>query len=491
MNAVMRGRLGPSEALLAITATMISVAGGFLVTTHYALSVLGIVAGILFVTVIIRRLGRGAWFGLLVLGALDALPGPSLETTKGAYGFTATDVVITILIISSLVDNAGDRFTRIRRSKAGPTLICWSVSFLALWIVTVLRSDIADDIPIRIGAAFGRDFLYYSLLVPLMIGSLANKQTRSAFLLVVTVGAVVVAIGQIIVTLGISHLSFIIHQNRLLAEGDLMRVYSPAKDLIAASVTLAAGGLFLSRNKRMRWTAGFIVLIMVATVALLLTRALYLGEVVGIAAALTVWVILDFGSVGIGRQSLAKLAGLVIVLAICITVYHPSGETNSPATTVVNRFNSFFSATSSSNFQTSTVAYRERLDTILLTRLGGQWLFGLGFLSPKIHYELNLPKGSIRNSDTGVFNALMTMGIVGAALIYIPVVAVAVILMWQRLVRRRDADSWLAFGVFAWCILVLFTSVSLVTLFSVAGLVLSAAMLALGMSCTQTIASSS
>jgi hypothetical protein len=241
----------------------------------------------------------------------------------------------------------------------------------------------------------------------------------------------------------------------------------------------------------MRWTAGFIVLIAATAIALLLTRALYLGEIVGIAAALTVWVILDFGSVGIGRQSLAKLAGLVIVLAICITVYHPSSEANNPAKTVEHRFSSFFSAASSSNAQTSTVAYRERLDTILLTRLGDQWLFGLGFLSPKIHYELDLPNGSIRNSDTGVLNALMTMGIVGAALIYVPVVAVAALLMWQRLARRRDADSWLAFGVFAWCILVLCTSASLVTLFSISGLVLSAAMLALGMSCTQTIESSS
>src|SRR5438477_12108578 len=69
---------------------------------------------------------------------------------------------------------------------------------------------------------------------------------------------------------------------------------------------------------------------------------------------------------------------------------------------------------------TGTVRYRRELDHEMLTLLGASWPIGLGFLHSGAHYVAGLPEGSIRNTDTGVFNALMAMGVVGTLLIYAP-----------------------------------------------------------------------
>jgi hypothetical protein len=79
-------------------------------------------------------------------------------------------------------------------------------------------------------------------------------------------------------------------------------------------------------------------------------------------------------------------------------------------------------------------------------------------------------------------NALMTMGAVGTALLYFAPVAIllAVLRRWYSFTDRdqRSNVEWFFFGATMWLILVLLTSISLVTLFSVSGLALSATVLA-------------
>ena len=53
----------------------------------------------------------------------------------------------------------------------------------------------------------------------------------------------------------------------------------------------------------------------------------------------------------------------------------------------------------------------------MLVVLGPAWPIGLGFLHPAIHYVAGLPEGSIRNSDLGLMQVLMTMGVLGLALL--------------------------------------------------------------------------
>ena len=121
-----------------------------------------------------------------------------------------------------------------------------------------------------------------------------------------------------------------------------------------------------------------------------------------------------------------------------------------------------------------TVAFRESVTNVMTAYLGEQWPAGLGFVAPSTHYFFGLPLGSIRDSDLGVLNAVMTMGVVGAALIYFPLV-----LMLINCLRRSSAlwtveYSWLRYGGAVWIVATLVSSATLVTLFSVSGLTLTA-----------------
>jgi hypothetical protein len=129
---------------------------------------------------------------------------------------------------------------------------------------------------------------------------------------------------------------------------------------------------------------------------------------------------------------------------------------------------------------TGTVGYRESVDREMLHRLGHEWPVGLGFLSTAYHYVPTLPSGSIRNSDTGVFNVLMTMGLIGLVLVYVPLG------YGFRELFRSSAEvagtaldrRWIVVGGAAWIAFAVAGSATLILLFSVSGLVLSALVLA-------------
>jgi hypothetical protein len=147
------------------------------------------------------------------------------------------------------------------------------------------------------------------------------------------------------------------------------------------------------------------------------------------------------------------------------------------ATRVAERAESGVSAVSNTS---GTFGYRTNLDAKMLHILGPQWPIGLGFLDPSVHYVAGLPEGAIRNSDIGVFNALMTMGVIGAFFIYAPLLYGFVELLraagsWRRL--GLPERRWVAYGGTAWIAWALVGSWNLVVLFSVAGLVVTALVL--------------
>jgi hypothetical protein len=124
----------------------------------------------------------------------------------------------------------------------------------------------------------------------------------------------------------------------------------------------------------------------------------------------------------------------------------------------------------------------------MLTLLGQEWPIGLGFIHPAAHSYPDLPGGSIRNSDLGVLNALMTMGAVGAILLYLPL-----LLVLRGLIRAAPTpgsaavrDEWIRFGVAIWIIGAIASSITLVDLFSLGGLEIAASMLAVATSVVAT-----
>jgi hypothetical protein len=105
--------------------------------------------------------------------------------------------------------------------------------------------------------------------------------------------------------------------------------------------------------------------------------------------------------------------------------------------------------------------------------LGPRWPLGLGFLDNHTNYFVDLPEGRIRNNDTGIFNSIMTMGVVGTVLLYsAPISLLGVLLLRTR--SRIEQSNFLFMGGTIWLLIVLITSYTLGGLSSLSGLATTA-----------------
>jgi hypothetical protein len=129
------------------------------------------------------------------------------------------------------------------------------------------------------------------------------------------------------------------------------------------------------------------------------------------------------------------------------------------------------------------VGYRYDVFGALSDVLGGEWLIGLGFLHPSAHYVSGVPQGNIRNADVGFMNVLMPMGLIGLLVLYAPMVAAA----FSLLPRAQDPTNsisrleWLRFGASAWLVGTIAASVTVGFLHTRSGLVLTAAIVTVGL----------
>jgi len=254
------------------------------------------------------------------------------------------------------------------------------------------------------------------------------------------------------------------------------RVYATMGDSLALIVAFGLGLALMPPRKRFTRTAG-VMLFIVGSIAMLysLTRALYLGAVFALLVTVIVW-LLGGGSRNAARRTIALFCTVLLVIVVIISYRSLTSEVSGAASMRVS------SVVTDLRQRTGTVEYRYQLDQKMLDVLGSRWIAGLGFLHPQSHPVAGLPDGSIRNTDVGVMNSVMTMGVVGTALLYFApvVILLAVVRRWRALTERDQARNveWFFFGATMWLVLVLVTSISLVTLFSVSGLAMSAMVLA-------------
>jgi hypothetical protein len=447
------------------------------------LDVYGFLAAALCIWALVRHAGVGAWYGVLLLAAVNALPGPNLDTLKlsALYG---TDFAALLLVASMFVEHARDAFRPFRVPGYFRMAAQWGAGFFVLWAITVARSWAFSGIPLAHALEFGRAFAFFALLVPLFAASLAQQRTRNALLAVCGVGALVVAITQAVVILHGGGLSFVVHVYATSSLVGLTRLYSNATYLVVAAMPFAVGGVLLGKSARMRVWSGLVAVATTVDIALLLTRALYVAVVVGIGAASLCWLAISRRDAVRGRRRLARLGLGLAVIGGLIAVIQPPAVSTSAVNGVAVRFTSIFSTITSSNAQASTLAERDQESATLESILGSRWPIGLGFLDPRNRYFVGLPAfsdGSIMNSDVGILNVVMTMGVLGAAIQLMPLLFVAWVLWMQRVTKREEeADAWLTYGVFAWAVLAITSCVTLVMLFSVDGVAVSAAVLGLG-----------
>lgn len=470
----------PAPILAAgLAAPVAALAGGLIATTHYG-RLLDILLGLAIVLpLLLLRWGVGVAVGLLVLGGLNALPGPNLQTTHVALTFTAQAVDVVVLIGLLFVIGSRHRRERPPMTAIERRIMWWAFAFLAVWLFTVGRTVVSTPVSIRRALYWCMDFAFFAALVPLFARAFHDAAMRRICIVTVAIGTVISALAQSFIVISHSQLTFILHTTQVETLQGLPRLYTGAIDLPFAALPLAVGGALFGATPRYRKLSAIVALICVVSVALALTRARYVGQTVGLACAALLWLCVSDKASRLARVRFSRALVAIVVTVLLLVLVNPSVLGSTELNTVTSRVNS---ATEVVTGQSSTATIDVRLIEVrrLEQVLGGRWLFGMGFLDPSSDFVTGLPQGSIRNSDVGYLNMVMTMGVFGLVIYVAPLVLLALATIRWRLSRTRAAEvEWIAFGGFAYVIATLVSSATLVILFSTTGVVAAAGVVGL------------
>jgi hypothetical protein len=452
-----------------------TVALGYLVTTSRGPALLGALAATMgFVA--LAAWNRAVTVAVLLLAILNGLPFVDFAAFVAPGSFRPSDLFVFILLASLAVWSMRDA-TRLR-----PRYVVlarwWAVAFVGWWLLTLIRSTFFDTVPLLQAGLFGRDFLYFALLVPALVGV---AWTRDELLLIARVlgaATVVFAIASIMSTVGVASTTFITHPDLTAAFHGLTRVYAPMNDLVVLAFGSGIGLALLAKDLKLQRIGWALALLMGVAFALQLTRAAYIAAILAVIVTTGLWV---YQRDSVSLRMRPRAFTLVLCLALLVGAFTLVGNNGGGGAVgaVVSRATSSLSDVQS---RSANVGYRLDVAKRMEGVLGAQWPIGLGFLHPSYHYVPDLPDGSIRNGDLGISNSLMTMGLIGTVLLYLPLLYTIVVLQRARSLRRgRDSEGWLAYGVSSWLLIVVAASATLITLFSVTGLVLVAFVLTLGL----------
>ena len=439
---------------------------------------LPLAALLVFALVLVARWNFGAFVALLVLVVLNGIPGPDLEEFAVSGSFRVSDVAVAVLVaVLALRQQAGPaqpgsllRFAR-----------WWGIALATWWLLTLIRS-VGDGVPLFKGALFGRDFLYFAILLPLLAGAFRDRGEIAACLTLLAMAGALYAVGQLAVVAGgvaSPVVDLVVHTERSVTFEGTERVYSNMADVVTAVFPFAIGLALIPPRRPLRLVGIGLATLAGVSVLFQFTRATYLALALALIVLSAIWVYANGAISRPLRRASAALAA-VVVLGLFLSGFGPlvASDALPPQASAVSE-----RATSSVDDlvdRTGTAGYRYALADEMVTLLGDRWPVGLGFWHPDVRPVSSLPAGSIRNADTGVLNAVMTMGIVGAALVYLPLIR----FFFATMRRGRDLrpvarpDQWFFFGAATWILYVVASSATLVTLFRVSGLVLTATLLA-------------
>ena len=469
-----RGELADAARWLALLAALAlgAAAVGWLIAHGHVkyLAVVGAVVGV----VVLAVRAPGPLAALLLLAVMNGIPFIDLSgrLPGGAHIQDGAVIALIALLYAYRGVITDPRLARISRAAT-----IWGACFAGYWLITLMRSWLLDGIPVVKAALFGRDFLYFAVLLPVaMRAELPSRSLRCGFGVLVA-GLALFAGGAVATSLTGAAVPWLVHPIGLADQVGLTRVYSMMSDLVNAGFIFATAYVLCNRSGRYRSRIALLSLLLGVASVLQLTRANYFALGVGLLVALGVWV----HRYATLRPLLVRTSVALLVVGALVLVALGSGLSSSPspAAGVIARVQSGIVDFSNS---TGTVGYRETIDREMLEVLGDRWPVGLGFLHPSAHYISTLPSGTIRNADTGLLNILMTMGGLGLLSIYAPL-AYGLRVLLKRGSRRgapgvTDRRRWLTLGAAAWLGFAVAGSVTLILLFDVSGLVLTALLLA-------------
>jgi hypothetical protein len=435
------------------------------------------------ISAIPQRYRSGALVAAAMIAAVDGLPGPDLTKHIVINGLYEQDFAIFLLMGLLISEIYTYRLWRFFSSGLGKALLMFALLNVAWWFFTLYRTSWVFGIHINHAANFGRPFLYIAILTPLFAGAMQRRETRAAMFVVAGAWSLVISGASIV---GAAHASSftqaLLHVTTIRQSGSLTRLYVHAEDLLAVTLMFSIAFLFGSANRGQRRFAGLVAAFAAVAIGLLQTRAYYVGCIGGALVASLVYM-----SSGDSRAPLKRLLLVLVTLGLVIGgifLVAPGSGTTQAINQVTFRAASGIGAASSQNQATSTVAVREAELQLLEQRLGNHWGLGLGFIDPRDQWDLNLPFGSIQNTDVGLFNVVITMGVVGAVLYYLAIVVVAVMLVVKSRALRGERRLY-AQGALGACVLTMITSLTLMSFFGPTGIATVAAAIGVGAAVVQ------
>jgi len=458
-------KLGPLWLVLG------SLLAGLAAASHYGAILLVIAAG-LAVAFAIARISPGVLTGVLIVAIANGVPFVNFNSYVVEGKFRPSDVLFLILFA---VLAHWSLSTPEARAYRMPRWLLWPcVALFVWWTFTLLRTFLFDGVPLVRGMLFGRDFLYFTIALPLFVRALQSRREILAMLATLFAGASLYAVAQITDQLFSWNGSWVIHSNLLTEFGGITRFYTAMTEIVIVTFALGLGLAFLAGRLWVRMVGVTLAVLCGVSLAINLTRAIYVALTVGVIVISILWFF--------GRElrfvRFRRALGVVVVVVSLIFI--PSamlGVNLIPhqiSGVVGQRIQVSFTEVRA---KTGDFGYRVTLYDEMWHLLGKRWPIGLGFWHPASKPVPELPNQSIRNGDVGLMNGVMTMGVLGTLLIYLPVVGTLFLVLSHR-GRGHEEDAWAGYGAGVWIVAAIVGSITMTTLFSLEGLLVTAAVLA-------------
>jgi ABC-type transport system involved in multi-copper enzyme maturation permease subunit len=355
---------------------------------------------------------------------------------------------------------------------------------LFLWTLGNVLRAWATGAPAEATVRSGAEFLVFPLLLPSFVAAGQDPKLRRQ--LIVGFGLLTVWVIVTNIAAGLGAISSpggdLAHTYRATPTGGIVRVWALSQDIPVAALPFALGATLLAGTWRGRTVAVTMLLGCLVEIVLSLTRAAYAGAAIMTVIMLATW----------GRQYLPRIMAVAAVMAVVVAAATQWGPLVTPLHEVSIRVESIFSSTAAGNYATGgdTLTYRQRVESAIRESTStAEWIVGRGFLPSPWYTFSPDPTGSLQDSDLGWYNALTTMGLVGAGLVVLPVL-LCLVACW-RARRKATALGWLVFGGMGYAIYALVVSDTLVTLFSPSGLACAGTALGLSLAAALTAAGQS
>ena len=418
--------------------------------------------------VLATRWNYGVVSGTLLLLALDGVPlvntKPSATSGANILDDLSFLALTTVLLAVSVTHSRNETQKRHLRWASA-----WAIVLFIWWAFMVIITCFYKGIPLVPAVAFGRQYFYYLLIFPIALAAFHERKYIISFLATVGAGAALYSVGLIGTSVTGAHLEWLIHITKTVDASGIVRVYAPMNTLLIAVFPIAVAIAAIGPRGWRLAAIGVTVLTGVAN-ALSLTRAVYISEIVGLILISVFWA----SRSGWHAQKIRRMLGfgaIVVILGVLLA----GGSTNtqsseSPVQAVADRA---ILGLTNLDQGSGTFGYRIEHAELSLDTLGSSWPVGLGFLEPKYHYVAGLRSGSIQDSDLGsIINLLMTMGIIGLVLVFIPPVVGLVLLLKRH-------NGWMDYGTAMYLMVTIIASVTLETISGQSGVIIFGCMMAI------------